>query len=124
MKKLLAIPVLLMLSTTGLAVGQEEPATFAGEVQVVEVLLDVLVTDKDGNVILGLEPGDFIMSLGDAHIYLNHLEQVDTQLSRETFPLPVMQINPDRKNLFEFEYDDFDLQNYQCHAGIRAPISV
>jgi len=74
--------------------------------------------------VVGLEPGDFIISLGDAHIYLNHLEQVDKQLSREEFPLPVMQINPDRKNLFEFEYDDFDLQNYQCHAGIKAPISV
>ena len=71
-----------------------------------------------------LEPGDFILSLGDAHIYLNHLEQVDTQLSRDTFPLPVMQINPARKDLFEFVYEDFELQNYQCHAGIRAPISV
>jgi len=74
--------------------------------------------------VVGLEPGDFIISLGDAHIYLNHLEQVDKQLSRDEVPLPVMQINPDRKNLFEFEYDDFDLQNYQCHAGIKAPISI
>ena len=74
--------------------------------------------------VVGLEPGDFIISLGDAHIYLNHLEQVDTQLSRDTLPLPVMQINPSRKNLFEFVYEDFDLQNYQCHAGIRAPIAV
>lgn len=74
--------------------------------------------------VVGLEPGDFIISLGDAHIYLNHLEQVDTQLSRDPFPLPVMQINPARKDLFKFVYDDFDLQNYQCHAGIRAPISV
>ena len=74
--------------------------------------------------VVGLEPGDFIISLGDAHIYLNHLEQVDTQLSRDTFPLPDMRINPDRKDLFDFVYDDFELQNYQCHAGIRAPISV
>lgn len=73
---------------------------------------------------LDLEPGDFIISLGDAHIYLNHLEQVNTQLSRDTFPLPVMSINPDRKDLFGFVYDDFDLQGYQCHPGIRAPISV
>ena len=51
-------------------------------------------------------------------VYLNHLQQVNTQLSRETFPLPVMQINPDRKNLFDFVYEDFDLQSYQCHAGI------
>ena len=74
--------------------------------------------------VVGLEPGDFIISLGDAHIYLNHLEQVDTQLSRDTFPLPDLRINPARKDLFEFVYDDFELQNYQCHAGIRAPISV
>jgi thymidylate synthase len=74
--------------------------------------------------VLDLEPGDFIISLGDAHIYLNHLEQVKTQLSRQTFALPVMQINPERKDLFGFVYEDFDLQNYQCHAGIRAPISV
>ena len=74
--------------------------------------------------VLDLEPGDFIISLGDAHIYLNHLEQVNTQLSRDTLPLPVMNINPDRRDLFGFVYDDFDLQGYQCHAGIRAPISV
>ncbi len=74
--------------------------------------------------VLELVPGDFIISLGDAHIYLNHLEQVETQLSRDTFPLPVMQINPQRKDLFGFVYEDFVLQNYQCHAGIRAPISV
>jgi len=74
--------------------------------------------------VLGLEPGDFIISLGDAHIYLNHLEQVHTQLSRETFPLPVMQINPERKDLFGFVYEDFELQNYQSHAGIKAPIAI
>ena len=74
--------------------------------------------------VVGLEPGDFILSLGDAHIYLNHLEQVNLQLSRDTFPLPVMQINPEREDLFEFVYEDFELQNYQCHAGIRAPIAV
>lgn len=72
----------------------------------------------------GLEPGDFIISLGDAHIYLNHLEQVNTQLSRQPFPLPVMQINADRKDLFGFIYQDFELQNYQYHAGIKAPIAV
>lgn len=74
--------------------------------------------------VLDLEPGDFILSLGDAHIYLNHLEQVSTQLSRQTFPLPSMLINPDRKDLFAFVYEDFDLQNYQSHAGIKAPIAV
>jgi len=74
--------------------------------------------------VLDLEPGDFIISLGDAHIYLNHLEQVKTQLLRDTFPLPVMHINPAKKDLFGFEYEDFDLQNYQCHAGIKAPIAI
>ena len=72
----------------------------------------------------GLKPGDLVMTLGDAHIYLNHLEQVNTQLSRDTYPLPIMQINPDRKDLFGFVYEDFELQNYRCHAGIQAPISV
>jgi thymidylate synthase len=74
--------------------------------------------------VVGLEPGDFILSLGDAHIYQNHLEQVNLQLSRDTFPLPVMQINPERKDLFDFVYEDFELQNYRCHAGISAPIAV
>jgi thymidylate synthase len=74
--------------------------------------------------VLDLEPGDFIISLGDVHIYLNHLEQVRTQLSREPFPLPVMRINPDKKDLFSFVYEDFDLQNYVCHPGIKAPIAV
>lgn len=72
----------------------------------------------------GLEPGDFVLSFGDVHIYLNHLDQVQTQLSRETFPLPVMKLNPERKDLFDFRYEDFELVNYQCHPLIRAPISV
>ncbi len=74
--------------------------------------------------VLDLKPGDFVITLGDAHIYSNHLDQVHTQLSRQPFPLPQLKINPDRKNLFEFEYEDFDLQNYQCHPGIKAPIAV
>jgi thymidylate synthase len=74
--------------------------------------------------VLDLEPGDFIYSLGDAHIYLNHLEQVNTQLSRDTFPLPVMHLSPEIKDLFGFVYEDFDLKNYQCHTGIKAPIAV
>jgi thymidylate synthase len=74
--------------------------------------------------VLDFEPGDFILSLGDVHIYLNHLEQVQTQLSRQPLPLPVMRINPAKKDLFGFVYEDFELQNYQCHAGIKAPIAI
>jgi len=72
----------------------------------------------------GLEPGDFIHTFGDVHIYLNHLEQVKTQLSRKPFPLPEMKLNPDRHDLFGFRYDDFELHGYQCHPGISAPIAV
>jgi thymidylate synthase len=74
--------------------------------------------------VTGLEPGDFIHTFGDVHIYLNHMEQVDTQLSRKPFPLPAMKINPDQQDLFGFRFEDFELQNYQCHPAIRAPISV
>jgi len=71
-----------------------------------------------------LEPGDLILTLGDAHIYLNHLEQVDLQLSREPFPLPQMKLNPERRDLFGFQFEDFELENYQSHPAIKAPISV
>ena len=74
--------------------------------------------------VLDLQPGDFVLTLGDAHIYMNHLEQVDTQLARNPFPLPRMKINPQRKDLFSFVFEDFELQDYQCHAGIKAPIAV
>jgi thymidylate synthase len=74
--------------------------------------------------VVGLEPGDFIHTFGDVHIYLNHLEQVELQLSREPFPLPEMKINPERRNLFGFCYEDFELAGYQCHPAIRAPIAV
>jgi thymidylate synthase len=74
--------------------------------------------------VVDLEPGDFIISLGDVHIYLNHLEQVRTQLQREPYPAPTMHINPERKDLFGFVYEDFELQNYRHHPLIRAPISV
>ncbi len=71
-----------------------------------------------------LEVGEFIHTLGDAHLYNNHHEQVQTQLSREPYPLPVMTLNPAIKNIFDFTYDDFTLEHYQCHPGIRAPIAV
>lgn len=72
----------------------------------------------------GLRPGDFILTLGDAHIYLNHLDQVNEQLSRAPFALPQMHINPDCQDLFAFRFEDFELQNYQCHPSIRAPIAI
>jgi len=74
--------------------------------------------------VVGLEPGDFVHTFGDVHIYLNHMEQVKTQLSRDPFPLPTMEINPDRDDLFKFRYEDFELQDYQHHPAISAPIAV
>jgi thymidylate synthase len=74
--------------------------------------------------VVGLEPGDFIHTFGDVHIYLNHLEQVELQLSREPFPLPEMKINPERRDLFGFCYEDFELAGYRFHPAIRAPIAV
>ena len=74
--------------------------------------------------VTGLKPGEFIHTFGDVHIYLNHMEQVQTQLSREPHTLPRMKINPGVRDLFEFRYEDFELQDYRCHPPIRAPISV
>jgi len=71
-----------------------------------------------------LEAGEFIHTLGDAHLYNNHMEQVNTQLAREPYPLPTMKLNPEIKNIFYFSYDDFTLEGYECHAGIRAPIAI
>ena len=71
-----------------------------------------------------LQPGDFVHTFGDVHIYLNHLEQVSAQLEREPFPLPQMKLNPERRNLFDFCYEDFELLNYQYHPAIKAPIAV
>ena len=74
--------------------------------------------------VTGLQPGEFIHTFGDAHLYANHLDQVKTQLSRSPFPLPDMQLNPDVGSLFDFVYDDFSLQQYQCHPHIKAPVAV
>jgi thymidylate synthase len=74
--------------------------------------------------VTGLEPGEFIHSFGDVHIYNNHKEQVELQLSREPFPLPVMKLNPEIGNIFDFSFDDFRLENYQSHPAIKAPVAV
>ena len=74
--------------------------------------------------VTGLQPGDFVHTLGDAHLYLNHLEQADLQLSREPYALPQMRLNPNVTNLFDFKYEDFELVNYQHHPHIKAPVAV
>jgi thymidylate synthase len=71
-----------------------------------------------------LEPGEFVHTLGDAHLYLNHLEQADLQLARKPLPLPRMRLNPAVKDLFGFRYEDFELLDYQCHPHIKAPVAV
>lgn len=74
--------------------------------------------------VTGLRPGEFVHTLGDAHIYLNHLEQVELQLGREPRPLPVMKLNPAVGSIFDFAYEDFTLEGYDPHPGIKAPIAV
>jgi thymidylate synthase len=71
-----------------------------------------------------LEPGELVHTLGDAHIYANHLDQVDTQLAREPYPLPRMRLNPAVRSVLDFRYEDFELTGYRHHPAIRAPIAV
>ncbi|MDA8596341.1 thymidylate synthase [Flavobacteriaceae bacterium] len=74
--------------------------------------------------VVGLEPGEFIHTFGDAHIYTNHFEQVELQLSRNPRPLPTMKLNPEVKNIFDFTFEDFTLENYDPHPLIRGKVSV
>jgi thymidylate synthase len=71
-----------------------------------------------------LEYGDFVHSFGDVHLYNNHMEQANLQLSRKPFPLPTMKMNPAVKDIFAFKFEDFTLENYECHPGIKAPVAV
>lgn len=71
-----------------------------------------------------LEPGEFIWTGGDTHLYLNHLEQAQLQLTREPHKLPTMRLNPDVKDIFDFTYEDFKLEHYVSHPGIKAPVAV
>jgi thymidylate synthase len=74
--------------------------------------------------VCGLEPGEFIHTFGDVHLYNNHIEQAKLQLTRTPYPLPVMTLNPDVKDIFAFRFEDFTLQHYQSHAAIKAPVAV
>jgi thymidylate synthase len=74
--------------------------------------------------VTGYEPGEFIWTGGDSHLYANHLEQTDLQLTREPLPLPTMKLNPEVKDLFDFTFDDFELVGYESHPHIKAPVAV
>jgi thymidylate synthase len=74
--------------------------------------------------VTGLQPGDFVHTFGDAHLYMNHFEQARLQLTRAPNAPPTMWLNPERKDIFAFEYADFKLENYQAHPTIKAPIAV
>ena len=74
--------------------------------------------------VTGLKPGEFIHTTGDTHLYVNHLEQVQLQLTREPRPLPKMKINPDVKNIFDFKYEDFELVDYDPHPHIKGVVAV
>ncbi len=74
--------------------------------------------------VTGYQPGEFVHTFGDAHLYLNHLEQARLQLTRQPYPLPTMHLNPAVTSIFDFRYEDFTLLNYQCHSAIKAPIAI
>ena len=74
--------------------------------------------------VVDMIPGDFVHTFGDVHLYSNHFEQAELQLTRDPYPLPQMKINPDVRDIFGFSFSDFELVNYQCHPAIKAPVAV
>ncbi|MDL5053087.1 thymidylate synthase [Oscillatoria laete-virens NRMC-F 0139] len=74
--------------------------------------------------VCGFEPGEFVWTGGDTHIYLNHIDALREQIAREPFPLPTMRLNPEVKDIFAFRFEDFTLENYRCHPAIKMPIAV
>jgi thymidylate synthase len=74
--------------------------------------------------VCGLKYGDFVHTFGDAHVYTNHFEQVELQLSRTSNPCPTMKLNPNVDSIFDFKYEDFTLENYNSHPAIKAPVAV
>ena len=74
--------------------------------------------------VVGLEPGEFVHTFGDTHLYMNHIEQARLQLTREPYEGPRMVLNPDKTDLFDWTYEDFSLQDYQAHPHIKAPVAV
>ena len=84
----------------------------------------MLVRPWHGLPVTGLAPGEFVHTLGDMHLYMNHLEQADEQLKRDPLPPLQMKINSDVNDIFDFRYEDFELVDYQAHPSIAAPIAV
>ena len=74
--------------------------------------------------VCGLEPGEFVHTLGDAHLYLNHIEQAELQLARAPRPLPALELNPNVRSIFDFRYEDISIENYDPHPPIKAPVAV
>jgi thymidylate synthase len=74
--------------------------------------------------VCGLEPGEFVHTFGDVHLYSNHVEQAKLQLTRKPYPLPVMRLNSSVKNIFDFQFEDFTLESYQSHPAIKAAVAI
>ena len=74
--------------------------------------------------VTGYEAGEFIHTIGDAHLYMNHIEQAELQLTRDPYPLPSLGLNPEIQNLFDFKYDDIKIRNYQCHPHIKGKVAI